>query len=77
MEAPPHPVSSPSGDEAIWCTSPPPGLELCNRYLQVVTSLVNQLDLGSSGNNVRESQSGMNVLWNPQMSAVFPPLWGG
>ena len=54
-EAPPHPVSPLSGDEAIWCTSPPSGLEQSERYMLVVTSLVNQLDLGPGGNSVRES----------------------
>ena len=76
MEAPPHPVSSPSGDEAIWCTSPPPGLEQSDRYLLVITSSVKQLDLGLGGNNVRESQSGRNVFWHPWMVAVFLPPWG-
>ena len=71
MEGPPHLVSSPSGDEAIWCTSPPPGLEQSDRYLLVVTSSVNQLDSGPGGNNVRESQSGRNILRNPQKMAVF------
>ena len=41
MEAPPHLVSPPSGDEAIWCTSPPLGLEQSDRYLLVITSSVN------------------------------------
>ena len=75
MEAPPHPVSPPSGDEAIWCTSPPPGHEKSDRYLLVITSSVNQLDLGPSGDNVRESQIGRNIFQNPQMLAVFPPPW--
>ena len=76
MEAPPLPVSFPSGDEAIWCTSPPLGLGQSNRYLLVVTSLVNQLGMGPSGNNIKESQSGRNTLQNPWMVAVFSPPWG-
>ena len=76
MEDPPHLVSPPPEDEAIWCTSPPPWLEQSNRYLLVVTSSVNWLDLGPGGNNVRESQSGRNIFQNPQMLAVFPPPWG-
>ena len=76
VEAPPHPVSPPSGDEAIWCTYPPPGLEQSDRYLLVVTMLVNWLDLGPGGSNVRESQSRRNIFQNPWMLAVFPPPWG-
>ena len=76
METPPHLVSPPSGDKAIWCTSPPLRLEQSNRYLLVITSSVNWLDLDPGGNNVRESQSGRNIFQNPQMSAVFPLPWG-
>ena len=76
MEAPPHLVSPPPEEEAVWCTSPPLGLEQSNRYFLVITSSVNQLDLGPGGNNVRESQSGRNVFWNPWILAVFPPPWG-
>ena len=76
MEAPPHSVSPPSGDKAIWCTSPPSGLEQSERYLLVVTSSVNQLDLGPGGDSVRESQSGRNVSWNPQMADAIPPPGG-
>ena len=75
MEAPPHLVPCPPEDECIWCTSPPPGLEQSDRYLLVITSSVNQLDLGAGGNNDRESKSGRNVFRNPQMLAVFPPQW--
>ena len=76
MEAPPCPVSPPSGDKPVWCTSPLLGLELSERYLLVVTLLVNQLDLGPDGNNVGELQSSRNVARNPQMVAALSPPWG-
>ena len=73
MEDPPHLDSPSPKDEAIWCTSPPQGLEQSDRYLLVVMSSVNQLDLGAGGNNVKESQSGRSLFQNPQLLAVFPP----
>ena len=63
----------PPKDEAIWCVSPPQGLEQCERYMLVVTLSVGRLDLGAGGNNVGESQGGRSLFWNPQMLAVFPP----
>ena len=39
----------------------------------VVTLLVGWLDLGAGGDNIRESQGGRSLFWNPWMSAVFPP----
>ena len=71
-EDPPH-QESPPKDEAIWCASPPQGLEQHERYVLVVTSLVGQLDLGAGGNNIRESQGGRSLFWNPWMLAIFPP----
>ena len=41
VEAPPCPVSPLAEDEAIWCTSPPPEIKQSNRYMLVITSLVN------------------------------------
>ena len=41
VENPPHLDSPPPKDEAIWCASPPQGLEQSDRYLLVVTSSVN------------------------------------
>ena len=75
-EAPPCPVSPPCEDEAIWCTSPPSGLEWSKRYLLVVTLLVNQLGLGPGGDSVKGPQSGRNVPQNPPMAATLPPPWG-
>ena len=75
MEDPPHPDSPPPEDDTIWCASPPQGLEQSDRYLLVVTSLVNRLGLGAGGNNVRESQGSRGLFQNPQMLAVFPPPW--
>ena len=40
IEAPPHPVSPLAEDEVIWCTSLPLEIEWSNRYMLVVTSLV-------------------------------------
>ena len=73
VEDPPHQESPPPKDEAIWCASPPQGLEQHDRYVLVVTLLVGRLDLGAGGNNIRESQGGRSLFQNPQMSAVFPP----
>ena len=69
----PEVMETPPEDEALWYTSPPLGLEMNDRYLLVITSSVNQLELGPSGDNVREFQSNRNVFWNPPMLAVFPP----
>ena len=38
VEDPPCQESPPPKDEAIWCASPPQGLEQCERYVLVVTS---------------------------------------
>ena len=64
--------SPPPEDKAIWCASSPQGLEQHDRYMLVVTLLVGWLDLGAGGNNIRESQGGRSLFWNPQMLAVFP-----
>ena len=71
VEDPPH-QESPPEDEAIWCASPPQGLEQRERYVLVVTLLVGWLDLGAGGDNIRESQGGRSLFWNPQMLAIFP-----
>ena len=73
VEDPPHQESPPSKDKAIWCASPPQGLEQHERYVLVVTSSVGQLDLGAGGNNIRESQGDRSLFQNPWMLAVFPP----
>ena len=73
VEDSPHMDSPPPKDEAIWCASPPQGLEQSHRYLLVVTLLVNQLDLGAGGDNIRESQGGRSLFRNPWMLAMFPP----
>ena len=75
VEDPLHPDSPPPKDEAIWCASPPQGLEQSDRYLLVVTSLVNRLDLGAGGDNIRESQGGRSLFWNPWMFAMFHLPW--
>ena len=75
MEDLPHLDSPPPKDEAIWYASPSQGLEQSDRYLIAVTSLVNWLDLGVGGDNIRESQGGRSIFQNPQMSTVFPPPW--
>ena len=62
IEAPPHPVSPLAEDEVIWCTSPPLEIEQSDRYMLVVTSLVDQLNLGPGGDNARRSPSGENVF---------------
>ena len=60
-------------DEAIWCTSPPQGLEQCERYVLVVTSLVYWLDLGAGGDSIGESPGDRSLFCNPRMLAIFPP----
>ena len=75
VEDPPHQKSPPPKDEAIWCASPPQGLEQHERYVLVITSSVGWLDLGAGGNNIRESHGERSLFQNPQMSAVFPPPW--
>ena len=72
----PHPVSPLAEDEAIWCTSSPPEIKQSNRYMLVITSLVDQLNIGPGGDNARRYPSGENVFQNPQMLAVFPPPCG-
>ena len=71
VEDPPH-QESPPKDKAIWCASPPQGLEQHERYMLVVTSSVGWLDLGAGGDNIGESQGGRSLFKNPWMSAVFP-----
>ena len=67
QESPPPPK-----DKAIWCASPPQGLEQPERYVLVVTSSVGWLDLGAGGNNIRESNGDRSLFQNPWMLAVFP-----
>ena len=47
-----------------------------DRYMLVIISSVDQLNLGPGGDNARRSPSGENVFQNPQMSSVFPPPCG-
>ena len=61
-EAPPHPVSPLTEDEVIWCTSSPPEIKQSNRYMLVITSLLDQLNLGPGGDNARRSPSGENMF---------------
>ena len=72
VEDSPH-QEPPPKDEAIWCASPPQGLEQHERYVLVVTLSVGWLDLGAGGNNIGESQGGRSLFWNPWMLAIFPP----
>ena len=76
IEAPPHPASPLTEDEAIWCTSPPPEIKQSKRYMLVITSSVDRMNLGPGGDNTRRSSCGENVFQNPQMLAVFPPPHG-
>ena len=76
IEAPPHPASPLAEDEVLWCTSPPPGIEQSKRYMLVVTSLVDRMNLGPVCDNARGSSCGKNAFQNPWMLAVFPPPCG-
>ena len=67
---------SPPKDKAIWCASPPQGLEQHERYVLVVTLSVGWLDLGAGGNNIIDSQGGRSLFQNPRMSAVFSSTKG-
>ena len=51
-------------------------IEWSDRYMLVVTSMVDQLNLGPGDDNARRSPSGENVFQDPQMLAVFPPPCG-
>ena len=73
VEDPPCQESPPPKDKAIWCASPPQGLEQHERYVLVVTSSVGRLDLGAGGDNIRESQGSRSLFQNPWMLVVFPP----
>ena len=73
VEDTPHLDSPSPKDEAIWCASPPQGLEQHDRYVLVVTLLVGWLGLGAGGNNIGEFQDGRGLFQNPQMSAMLPP----
>ena len=76
IEAPPHPASPLTEDEVLWCTSPPLGIKQSKRYMLVVTSLVDRMNLGPAGDNARRSSCGENAFQNPWMLAVFPPPCG-
>ena len=76
MEVPPHLVSPLAEDEAIWCTSPPLELEQSNRYLLVITLLVNRLDLGPGGNNVRIPKWREHIPEPPDVGCVSSTMWG-
>ena len=62
IEAPPHPASPLAEDEVIWCSSPPLGIEQSRRYMLVVTSLVDRMNLRPAGDNVRRSSCGENAF---------------
>ena len=62
IDSPPHPASPLAEDEAIWCTSPPLGIEQSERYMLVITSSVDRMNLGPGGDNARISSCGENVF---------------
>ena len=59
------------------CTAPPSGMERENRYLLVVTAYVEQLNLGPSCINPKQSVTDLprgNTFQNPKVAAIFSVL---
>ena len=63
-----------TGMDTVRCGNPPFGMESKNWYLLVITTSIEQLSLGLSGNNLEKSSTALsreNTFQNPQMAAVF------